>query len=72
MCSGNSGTARAGDDKKARTCNLNCLSFVPGGGVNSSIPSWNRYALSIGTPACQVTGDSDGTSAILFVDIYNS
>jgi hypothetical protein len=70
MCSGNSETARAGDDKKTRTCDLNCLlTFVPGGGVNSSIPSWNRYALSVGTPACRVTGDSDGTSAILFVDI---
>ena len=53
MCSGNSETARAGDDKKTRTYDLNCLlTFVPGGGVNSSIPSRNRYALSIGTPPC--------------------
>jgi hypothetical protein len=49
---------------------LNCLlTCVPGGGVNSLAPSLNTYALSIRTPACQETGDSDGTSAILLVEI---
>ena len=70
MCNGNSETARACDDKKARTCILNCLlTTVPGRGVNSLAPSLNTYALSIRTPACREKGDSGETSAILLVEI---